>query len=96
MTETDSLAFCKQLAEAGVGNIIYTDISRDGTLSGTDLELYRKLVQIKGLKVSASGGITTLEEIDGLKIMGVHAAVLGKAVYEGRLSLAEAVRRAEE
>lgn len=96
ITEIDSLAFCKQLAEAGVENIIYTDISRDGTLSGTDPEIYRKLVQIKGLKVSASGGITTLEEIDCLKTMGVHAAVLGKAVYEGRLSLAEAVRRAEE
>ncbi len=67
-----------------------------GFVWGADPEIYRKLVQIKGFKVSASGGITTLEEIDCLKTMGVHAAVLGKAVYEGRLSLAEAVRRAEE
>lgn len=95
VTELDSIAFCERLADAGVDTVIYTDISRDGTLAGTNLKIYERLVQIKGLHITASGGITALDELDKLKEMGVYAAIVGKAIYEGRLSLQEAVRRAE-
>ena len=84
------------MCSAGVKTVIYTDISRDGTLSGTNTDVYRELVGIKGLKITASGGITSIREIEELKNMGVYAAILGKALYENKISLAAAVAAAEE
>ncbi|MDY3281497.1 1-(5-phosphoribosyl)-5-[(5-phosphoribosylamino)methylideneamino]imidazole-4-carboxamide isomerase [Dysosmobacter sp.] len=79
--------FCRRLYDAGVGTVIYTDISRDGAERGTNLELYRQLAGIKGLKITASGGVSSLEELRQLKAAGTPAAILGKALYTGRLDL---------
>ena len=79
--------------EAGVKAVIATDISRDGTMQGTNMDLYRELLQIPGLEITASGGIAKMEELDTLQAMGCHAAILGKSVYTGAIDLAEAVRR---
>lgn len=79
--------FCRRLRDAGVKTVIYTDISRDGAERGTNLELYRQLVQIEGLSITASGGVSSLEELRELEAMGVQAAILGKALYTGRLDL---------
>ena len=79
--------FCRRLYAAGVGTVIYTDISRDGAETGTNLELYRELANIEGLKVTASGGVSSLEELKELQAIGTHAAILGKALYTGRLDL---------
>ncbi len=81
--------FCRRLVAAGVGSVIYTDISRDGAEQGTNLELYRELVKIPGLRITASGGVSSLAELEELKSIGVHAAILGKALYTGRLDLKE-------
>lgn len=94
VTDINALTFCKRLADAGVKNVIYTDISRDGAMKGTNLKVYEKLVKIKGLEITASGGITFIEEIKKLRGIGVYAAILGKALYEGALDLGEAVRAA--
>jgi phosphoribosylformimino-5-aminoimidazole carboxamide ribotide isomerase len=90
-TEIDSFQFCKKLADCGVKNIIYTDISRDGTLSGTNISAYEKLVKIQGVKFYASGGVTNISEIEKLQLIGVDGVILGKALYEGKLSLKEAI-----
>ena len=74
-------------------SIIATDISRDGTLGGTNLELYRALLKIPGVEITASGGIAKIEELETLAGMGCHAAILGKSLYTGAIDLAEAVRR---
>ncbi len=87
--------FCRRLAENGIRTVIYTDISRDGAERGTNLELYRELVTIPNLRVTASGGVSSLEELRQLKAMGVSAAILGKALYTGRLDLAAAIREVE-
>lgn len=79
--------FCRRLYAAGVTAVIYTDISRDGAESGTNLDLYRELAEIKGLRVTASGGVSSLAELEELKRTGTHAAILGKALYTGRLDL---------
>lgn len=79
--------FCRRLYAAGVTAVIYTDISRDGAESGTNLDLYRELAEIKGLRVTASGGVSSLAELEELKRIGTHAAILGKALYTGRLDL---------
>ncbi len=93
-TDRDSMEFCGYLAEIGVKTVIYTDISRDGGLKGTNLEIYRKLSRIKGLNIVASGGISSGEEISELK-EHVHGAILGKALYDGILDLKQALRLAE-
>lgn len=79
--------FCRRLRDAGVKTVIYTDISRDGAGQGTNLELYRELSEIEGLEITASGGVSSIEELRELERMGVRAAILGKALYSGRLNL---------
>ncbi len=90
-TET-GYEFCVRLRDAGVKTVIYTDISRDGAGKGTNLEVYEALSKIKGLNVTASGGVGSIEEIRRLEAMGVSAAILGKAIYSGQLSLADVIR----
>jgi phosphoribosylformimino-5-aminoimidazole carboxamide ribotide isomerase len=79
--------FCRRLHEAGVRTVIYTDISRDGAEQGTNLAVYRQLSEISGLEITASGGVSSLEELRELEAIGVRAAILGKALYTGRLDL---------
>lgn len=95
VTGVNSFDFCKKLYDAGVTSVIYTDIATDGMLKGTNLPAFKRLSKIKGLKVTASGGISSVEEIKKLKEMGVWGAILGKALYENKLSLADAVREEE-
>ncbi len=87
----NSFEFCNMLVEIGVSTIIYTDISKDGMLSGCNMKSYETLVQHKNLEVVASGGISSLEEIQTLKDIGCGGAIVGKAVYEGKVSLKEAI-----
>ncbi len=90
-TSVNSVEFCKKLRDTGVSTVIYTDISKDGMLSGTNLEIYKELSEIKGLDIVASGGITFIDEIRTLNKMGIYGAIVGKAVYEGKLSLKDAL-----
>ncbi|MBQ4119870.1 MAG: 1-(5-phosphoribosyl)-5-[Clostridia bacterium] len=95
VTTTDSFEFCKRLRDTGVKTVIYTDISKDGAMSGTNLEVYKKLGEIKGLDIVASGGITFESEIETLRNMGTYGAILGKALYEGKLDLSRAIKIAK-
>lgn len=91
VTSFDSVDFCRNLENMGVKHIIYTDISRDGCLSGTNIDIYRVLCQTLSLNITASGGITDLEEIKELRKLNLYGAIIGKALYEGRLNLREAI-----
>ena len=93
-TTVNSVEFCKKLRGSGVATVIYTDISKDGMLSGTNLEIYKELSEIKGLDIVASGGITFIDEIKTLADMGIYGAIVGKAVYEGKLDLKEVLEAA--
>ena len=84
--------FCRRLRDAGVQTVIYTDISRDGAEQGTNLALYRELAKIEGLDITASGGVSSLEELRELRKIGTKAAILGKALYTGRLDLKTVIR----
>ncbi len=97
-TQTDipALGFLKGLPARGVHTAIYTDIGTDGMLSGTNLAAFRDAAQIDGLDVVASGGITYEDELIRLREMGVYGAIVGKALYAGRLDLARALALAEE
>lgn len=87
----NSFDFCRNMYNVGVGTIIYTDISKDGMLSGCNIEAYEKLAIIKGLNIIASGGVTTVDELVKLKSIGCYGAIVGKAIYEGKLTLKEAL-----
>lgn len=95
LTPEPGLDFCRRCADAGVKALIVTDISRDGTMQGTNMQLYRDLLTIPGVEITASGGIARMEELAELRDMGCHAAILGKSIYTGAIDLAEAVRRFE-
>ena len=94
-----ALAFAKQMAEYGVKTIIYTDISRDGTLSGLNLEGTIELARASGLRVVASGGVRSLEDIRAVKAHeadGIEGVIVGQALYRGRLDLKKALQIAAE
>ncbi len=76
--------------DAGIKTVICTDISKDGMLAGPDLSLYTKLVKkYPDLKIIASGGVSSMADLEKLKETGVFAAIVGKAIYEGRITLDE-------
>lgn len=95
LSQLNGPEFCRRLAEAGVRTVIYTDIARDGAERGANLDVYRQLCRIPSLRVIASGGVSGLEEIRELCAMGAWGAILGKALYTGRLDLAKAIRAAQ-
>ena len=94
-SDTDAETFIAHLAELGVKTVIATDISKDGAMSGTNLPFYERLKPIP-LNIIASGGVSSLQDIQSLAKIGVHGAILGKAMYTGAVTLADALKAAEE
>lgn len=95
ITQLEGMDFCKRLRVSGVSTVIYTDISKDGKMEGTNMDAYLELSEIKGLNIIASGGISSLAEIRKLKEMGTYGAILGKALYEGLFRLEDALAASE-
>lgn len=92
--DVDSVQFCHNLACIGVQTIIYTDISRDGELSGANHEIYKQLLSQVQCNIIASGGVSYEHEITQLAKIGVHGAIIGKALYTGAIDLARAIQLA--
>lgn len=85
--------FIEELEELGVKTIIYTDISRDGTLSGPNIEAIKNLLKLTKIYLIASGGVSSLDDIAALnKIKGLSGVIIGKALYENKFSLEEAIK----
>ena len=98
-TETsrlDGYAFIESMQEMGVKTIICTDISKDGAMQGVNAELYRELKRRFSLDIIASGGVSGLSDLETLSSIGVRGAILGKALYTGRIKLEEAIARMKE
>jgi len=96
VSDKDALGFCRTVEELGVQTLICTDISKDGLLAGTNMELYRTLRERLAIKLVASGGVTTLDEVRALKALGINGVILGKSLYTGRIKLSDAVNAAKE
>ena len=75
----------------GVKYIICTDVSKDGAMKGTNLELYRKLSKKFKVNITASGGVSALDDVKELKKMDIYGAIIGKAYYIGAIDLKEAI-----
>jgi phosphoribosylformimino-5-aminoimidazole carboxamide ribotide isomerase len=89
----------KEMAKAGVETIIYTDISRDGTLNGVNIEATANLARISGIKIIASGGVSSIEDIRALKLLeddGIEGVIIGKAIYTGAVDLMAAIALSKE
>jgi phosphoribosylformimino-5-aminoimidazole carboxamide ribotide isomerase len=81
------------MQDAGVKTIICTDISRDGAMRGTNRELYRQLSETLDINIVASGGVSSIEDVEALAALGIHGAIIGKAYYTKAIDLAEAVEK---
>ena len=93
--EVKALVFAKSLVQIGVHRIVYTDISRDGMLTGPNWVATEQLARETGLKVIASGGVSSLDDLRVLRPLvssGVEGVIVGKALYEGKFSLADAIQ----
>ena len=85
-------SFFEKMQRLGVSTVICTDISRDGAMRGTNLEMYRSLGEKYSLNVIASGGVSTLDDVRELSKMNIYGAIIGKAYYTGSIDLGEAIR----
>ena len=85
--------FARMMQDTGVKTIICTDTSRDGAMRGTNRELYRQLSETLDIDIVASGGVSSIEDVEALAALGIHGAIIGKAYYTGAIDLAEAVEK---
>lgn len=88
-----ALDLCLRMKEYGVQHIVYTDISKDGMLAGPNVAHTKKLTRETGMDIIASGGVSSLEDLQCLYDEGIRGAIIGKALYEKRVDLKEAVCR---
>ncbi len=87
-SKEELIPFVKAYQQGGIAYVICTDISKDGMLEGPSFALYQKMLkQLDGIKLIASGGISTFEELPKLAEMGCEGTIIGKAIYEGRISM---------
>jgi phosphoribosylformimino-5-aminoimidazole carboxamide ribotide isomerase len=96
--QIEAVELARRIAGAGVERIVYTDVARDGMLTGPNIEQTCLIARESGLKVTASGGVSSLEDIERLRRVteaGVDSVIVGKALYEGRFTLKEALQTAE-
>lgn len=87
--------FCAEMSDIGVKTIICTDISKDGALKGANAELYRELSAKFPINFTASGGVSSLDDIKALKNIGLYGAIIGKAYYTGDIDLKKAIEIAK-
>lgn len=89
-TEINIIDYLKDWSSKKMNNIFCTDVSKDGLLQGTSIDLYRKIIQsIPGIHLTASGGVSSIEDIEELEAIGCSGVIIGKALYEGKIKLNE-------
>lgn len=88
-SELDVVNFIADYAAKGIIYVVCTDIQKDGMLQGTSNDLYREIIEKTGVKLIASGGVSSMDDLIALKEIGCDGAITGKAIYEGKISLKE-------
>lgn len=95
VSEFTCFEFCEKMCKIGVKTIICTDISKDGAMQGTNVELYKELSEKFDIDIIASGGVSSIEDVKKLKNLGIYGAIIGKAYYTGAISIKEAIEVAK-
>ena len=91
-SDMDVINFITQYENKGISYVICTDISKDGMLQGPSIDLYKEILSKSNINLIASGGVTSIDDIELVKQIGCEGAIIGKAIYEGRISLKELER----
>ena len=91
----DAFSFCEKMEKIGVATLICTDISKDGAMQGTNHELYKELSEKFSVNITASGGVSSLEDVKKLRKLDIYGAIIGKAYYTGAIDLKEALEAAK-
>jgi len=86
-SETDVVDFIKEYQKKGFNEVVCTDISKDGMLQGPSTALYQEIIENSSIELIASGGISNIEDVQKMKEIGCGGTIIGKAIYEGRISL---------
>ena len=94
-TGIEAFAFCDEMRSIGVKTIICTDISRDGAMCGTNRALYGELMRRFSVDITASGGVSTIDDVRALHALGLYGAIIGKAYYTGAIDLKKAITEAK-
>lgn len=94
-SEYSCFDFCEKMREIGVKTLICTDISRDGAMRGTNRQLYKELSEKFDMNITASGGVSSIEDIKALRGLNLYGAIIGKAYYIGAIDLKEALEAAK-
>ena len=94
-SEENAFDFCEKMQKIGVKTLICTDISKDGAMQGTNHELYRELSRRFDMDIIASGGVSSLEDVERLAKLDIHGAIVGKAYYTGAMDLKAAIEVAK-
>ena len=94
-SQEKAMDFCEKMRDLGVKTLICTDISKDGAMQGTNHGLYEALSRRLDLKIIASGGVSSLEDVERLAKMEIHGAIIGKAYYTGAIDLKQAIEVAK-
>lgn len=95
VSEFSAYNFAGKIVAKGCKNIIYTDISRDGTMNGPNLDGIEKMCNVEGSKVIASGGVRSIEDLLAIKATGAEGVIIGKALYAGAIKLEDALKVVE-
>ena len=94
-SDLEAFAFCRDMEAMGIRTLICTDISKDGAMQGPNADLYRRLSRELGMQIIASGGVSSMKDIEELAAMQLHGAIVGKAYYTGAVDLAQAIEVAK-
>lgn len=96
VSEVSALDLCLQMKEYGVNTIVYTDISKDGMMSGPNIEQTKELVEKTGMDIIASGGVSNIDDLKNIRSINAEGAIIGKALYTEAIDLVEAVKLFEK
>lgn len=96
VSQISALELCCQMADFGVETIIYTDIAKDGMMSGPNIEETKRIVEATGINIIGSGGISSMEDLENMEAIGVQGTILGKSLYQKTLQLSEVIQRFEK
>ena len=94
-SEKDALEFAAEMQSLGVKTLVCSDISKDGAVEGANHQLYKALSERFGMRIIASGGVSSMEDVKRLAAMDLHGAIIGKAYYTGAIDLAQAIEVAK-
>ncbi len=93
VSQISALDLCKKMKNYGVKTIIYTDISKDGMMIGPNIDTTKEIVKLTDMNIIASGGISSISDLEACKLINVHGVIIGKALYQGTLNLKEVINR---